>query len=308
MCVMTKQVCIVAVSGGLDSTVLLHMLMNGRIQGYSPESFTIRIAHVNHGIRPSSSNDEDFVRRLAEKYNLAFDVCRLELGPDCSEEQARTARYGFLDGLLKKNRTNILLLAHHKDDVFETAIINILRGTGRRGLTSLTSRASRVRPLLGLTKQDLRDYAITNQLEWCEDESNNDTKYLRNYVRIKIIPMLSEESKVKIETILQRLKTINTDLDELIATILQYKRTDKGVVRRRWFIQLEHSLACEFMYAITRQLRIENIDRPMVERLVVALKAARVGKCIVINDRVHAIITKRNMRFVEKNTGKTLNV
>lgn len=141
------------------------------------------VAHFDHGIRPDSREDTKLVANLAQKYGLEFATRREELGPNASEELARERRYGFLRELADKHGAQIIT-AHHQDDLVESIAINLIRGTAWRGLAVLNSPGV-VRPLLGMTKAEILDYAKDNSLDWHEDSTNSDTKYLRNSLRKK---------------------------------------------------------------------------------------------------------------------------
>src|SRR5688572_27728765 len=123
---------IVAVSGGVDSMVLLHLLSQH-------SQSELIVAHFDHGIRPDSAEDRKLVEKTAKKYGLEFVYREGELGPGASEAEAREARYGFLQIIKVKHNAKAIVTAHHQDDMLETAIINMLRGTGRKGLSSLVS-------------------------------------------------------------------------------------------------------------------------------------------------------------------------
>ncbi len=161
---------------------LLHMLVNGRLEGQAPP-VSLLVAHFDHGIRSDSHEDAKFVADLAQKYGLEFASKREELGPNASEELARERRYEFLRELANKHEAQIIT-AHHQDDLVESIAINLIRGTAWRGLAVLSSPGI-VRPLLGMTKAEILDYARDNNLDWHEDSTNFDTKYLRNSLRQK---------------------------------------------------------------------------------------------------------------------------
>ena len=164
---------VVAVSGGVDSVVLLDILSK------QPDLELI-VAHFDHGVRFDSGIDAIFVAGLAKKYGLKFELKREELGPDVSEDVARTRRYDFLRSVAKKHNAQ-LVTAHHADDVIETIAINLLRGTGWRGLAVLDSDV--VRLLTGVKKSEIIDYANDHKLMWHDDSTNFENKYLRNRVR-----------------------------------------------------------------------------------------------------------------------------
>jgi len=301
---------IVAVSGGVDSSVLLHQLVSHdqSVAKEIPTDSVFIVAHVNHGIRGvSASADQEFVRALASTYGLDFETCELHLGGDASEEQARRERYTFLDSLVKKYSANGIILAHHSDDILETAVINFIRGTGRRGLSSLSSTKQRTRPLLHMTKNEIIAYATKHNLTWVEDETNENHKYLRNRVRSKL-NTLSTDQKQEFATHLQKIRHTNTVLDIEIAKLLQFKLKDKFIMSRSWFVKLPHDLACEIMHAVLGKIGTRELDRQLVEKLVIALKVAKPGTKVDVDKNVVALLTKRSMRFTSRETQKTHNV
>lgn len=188
---------IVAVSGGVDSVVLLDFLVSGR---WHAEDGTKRkdefvVAHVDHGIREDSGEDESLVRSLAERYDLPFETTKLQLGPTTSEDTARRARYAWLNEMKLRHQASAIITAHHQDDVIETMIINLLRGTGWRGLCSLRETAKVKRPLLAMPRSVILQYAINNHLAWREDSTNDDLRYLRNYVRCRYVQRMAAEQR-----------------------------------------------------------------------------------------------------------------
>jgi tRNA(Ile)-lysidine synthetase-like protein len=172
---------VVAVSGGVDSMVLLHLLR------HLPEVRVV-VAHFDHGIREDSPEDLRLVAATARSYGLPFVSARGALGPRAGEAQARDARYAFLRRVQAAQGAAAIITAHHQDDVIETAIINSVRGTGSHGLSALRTREAIVRPLLAFPKQTLLEYAKAKKLLWREDSTNQDLRYKRNYVRRVVLP------------------------------------------------------------------------------------------------------------------------
>lgn len=222
---------VLAVSGGVDSIVLLDALVNHRIDELVSEGLTIDlsgqfvVAHFDHGIRSDSIEDRVAVEKLAKSYNIPFETKRVELSADVSEDEARTVRYNFLRQVCKKHNAQ-LATAHHQDDLIETMIINLIRGTGWRGLVSLSSNSDILRPFLHTPKNDLLLYAKKYNLQWREDSTNSDTKYLRNYVRLNLIPAMLKKDPRCVERLLdinketERLKKdIATELQNLMSSI-----------------------------------------------------------------------------------------
>jgi tRNA(Ile)-lysidine synthase len=161
---------VIAVSGGVDSMALLDLLVES-----ITEKQKLVVAHVDHGMRPDSAEDRKLVEKTAKALNLDFEYLEARLGPNASEETAREVRYKFLYHIKDKYKAEAIITAHHEDDLIETAIINLIRGTSRKGMSSLSSREGIIRPLLTYPKAELIKYAKSSKLVWREDSTNSDT-------------------------------------------------------------------------------------------------------------------------------------
>lgn len=191
---------LVAVSGGVDSVALLHLLVELK----QIKKFTLAVAHLNHQIRSGTAQrDADFVEALAAKYQLPFhlgikNIPQLAEQSGLSLEDAgRKARYEFFLSEAKAHHYNILALAHHLDDQTETILFRLLRGAAAKGLSGITAERTEqniriVRPLLSTTKQEIIEYAAVHSLDFCEDETNQDNVYARNKLRNEVLPLLKE--------------------------------------------------------------------------------------------------------------------
>ena len=272
---------VVAVSGGVDSVVLLHILKQ-RLQGQAGHRLVV--AHFDHGIREDSAEDRHLAERLAKTYGLSFVYDEGRLGPNASEVAAREARYKFLRQVKAATNSAFIATAHHEDDVFETAVINLLRGTGRKGLTSLRSRDDLYRPLLSTPKAHIITYAQRNDLEWREDSTNASDDYLRNYVRHTIMPKFDTLARDRLRQLLAVTHEANEEIDSLLAEQLHLQPAG-DILDRQWFIMLPHAVAREIIAAWLRQLGVTNFDRRALERITVAAKTYLPGKQIDINAR-----------------------
>jgi tRNA(Ile)-lysidine synthetase-like protein len=285
---------IMAVSGGVDSVVLLDLLLNSKHQDLDTEFI---VAHFDHGIREDSKADADFVKNLATKHKLVFELGQGNLGADASEALAREKRYEFLKSVQSKHKATAIITAHHQDDLIETSIINLLRGTGRRGLTSLKSDSQITRPLLKFSKIELIKYAKDHKLNWHEDITNTDLKYLRNYVRTKVVAKMTSQQRDKWLVILAKLEVINGKIDYEIQKILGLGlHKNQLVLNRKWFIMLPHDVSKEIILAILSKSKVAEIDRKTVERLAVQIKTLQGGK-IAQAAGVDIYLTKRSARF-----------
>lgn len=158
------------------------------------------VAHCNFQLRGKESDeDEALVEREAKRlgvefYNKRFDTTgEMERTGESMEMAARRLRYQWFRELCDEHGYTAIAIAHHSNDSIETFFINMLRGTGLRGLTGITTQVGRlVRPMMFATRKDIHDYAVAHRIPFREDSSNRSTKYLRNKVRIGLVPMLKE--------------------------------------------------------------------------------------------------------------------
>ena len=177
---------LVAVSGGLDSVVLLHLC---RFTPGLPFG-AVEAAHFDHRMRPDSARAADWVRGLCRAWEtpLALDVAER---PPRGEAAARALRYAFLDDAAERTKADHILTAHHADDQAETVLLRLMRGTGLRGLAGIRETRGRVaRPLLPFRRAELAAYAAETGLRWREDPTNLEPRFARNRVRHEVLPAL----------------------------------------------------------------------------------------------------------------------
>lgn len=273
---------VVAVSGGVDSMVLLDLLIeqgnSSQLTAHSSMSrWRFIVAHYDHGIRPDSQLDRELVQKTAERYRLPFVYDEGNLGPKASEATARKARYNFLQRVQASAGAQAIITAHHQDDLIETAILNLLRGTDRKGLSALKSTKQLIRPLLDVSKKELLAYAKTHKLKWREDPTNTDTRYLRNHIRANVVPKLTIKQRQSFINLLAKSRANNTRLDLEIANFLQSQGGSQALDRQA-FIDLPHAVAREVMAGWLRQHGIREFDKKSLERLVRAAKTYTPGK------------------------------
>ncbi|HTP12944.1 MAG TPA: tRNA lysidine(34) synthetase TilS, partial [Bacteroidota bacterium] len=190
---------VLAVSGGVDSTVMLDAFCE--IQ--ESWGLELSVAHINHQLRGDESDgDEAFVRDAARRYHLPVfckraDVVGLAHEKGISkQEAAREIRYAYFEEIRQQTCAGHIATAHHADDNAETVLLNILRGTGVRGMAGIpvTRDAGQiVRPMLFATREEILAYATERQLAYRNDSSNDSTIYTRNYLRHKVFPLLEQE-------------------------------------------------------------------------------------------------------------------
>ena len=267
---------LIAVSGGVDSVVLLDML--------AKKHENILVAHFDHGIREDSKEDAIFVRQLAVKYGVKFFTKREELGANASEEKARRARYKFLRELSEKQNATIVT-AHHLDDVVETIIINMVRGTGWRGLAVLNAEDI-YRPLINFEKQEIINYAKQNNLKWREDSTNSLNVYMRNIVRHKID--LNNEQKNELQILHQEQIRLAKEIKSEVTSLLKSIKNDNKI--SRYFI---NSIDQASAYEIIRELTKGELTPSQIDSVINAIKTQRNGTIFEASKNIKIHFTTR---------------
>lgn len=267
---------IVAVSGGVDSMVLLDMMTK------SVPSEQLIVAHFDHGIRADSADDAAFVAKVAQQYNLPFKVKREELGAGASEAYARERRYAFLFQLAEKYDAT-LVTAHHLDDLVETVAINVTRGTGWRGLASFSGKV--VRPLIASEKKALIAYAKKNNITWRDDSTNATDAYLRNRIRPKTSQMPTAK-KCELLALHVRQKELRRAIERETRQLIG----DGPLYKRHFFIQVPPTVALECLHTVTEG----KLTRPQLKRALHAIKVARPSTVFQAGNDVHFHFTTRH--------------
>lgn len=285
---------VVAVSGGVDSVALLDMIVHNYLPGF--ENAKIIVAHFDHGIRADSKKDELFVKTLTQKYGLRYESMRIALGAETSELHARQERYKFLRQICKKHNAQ-LVTAHHQDDLIETAIINLIRGTNWRGLTSLRSDNQTLRPLLGQSKQQLVAYAKEHQLSWHEDSTNTNQAYLRNYVRLTLLPVLLHKEpqfKTTLLHYIQAIQRLQPDIDHELNRIVSADSQQSRYSMIMWPAEVSQEV-------VYRQLvRLDPAWHPSKAHITQALHFIKTGaphKQMIISKRLRINLTSHAVQF-----------
>lgn len=230
-----------AVSGGLDSMCLLYLLAQ-----WAPTAHRHVLAgHFNHQLRPTAGHDEDFVRNWCETHNIPFisgtgDVRAFAKKEGLSlEEAARDLRYSFLRETAKKAGCPTILTAHHADDNAETMLLNLVRGTGLKGLCGIPDERNGIlRPLLQITRAELAAYAATHQIPHVEDETNLDSDAAaRNLLRLQVMPLLKQLNPRAVEHMSatsRQLRKIDQAMDEDILRYTSHVEVQNGRVTFPW--------------------------------------------------------------------------
>ena len=216
---------LLTVSGGVDSMVMLSL--------FTRCGYRVGVAHCNFQLRGAESDeDEVLVEDEAKKYGAAFYNRRFETKAEMErtgesmEMAARRLRYAWFDALSREHGYTAIAIAHHADDSIETFFINLLRGTGLRGLTGISTQVGKViRPLLFASRKEILEYAVQNRIPFREDSSNRSTKYLRNKIRLGLIPRIREINP-KFTDLMRRNIERLTDTQLFIEAAVAHMRED----------------------------------------------------------------------------------
>ena len=241
---------ILAVSGGVDSMALLIMYAHA----------DIIVAHIDHGTRKSSAEDADFVHKKCQELGVKFYETKLELGEGASEELARKKRYEFLKTIQEKEG-GTLCTAHHLDDVLESIAINLIRGTGWRGLTPFYDDEL-VRPFIisKMWKRDVLKFAGEQNICFRQDPTNYEANYLRNRVREKIAE-LDETARAKIIELFEKQNKLRGKIEKLVTELAKQTVVGKNFHKKEIFLTADEKVALEVLrktclmhgYSLTRK-------------------------------------------------------
>lgn len=185
---------LVGFSGGMDSTVLLHLLATLKTQYVLPE---LSAVYIHHGLQKAAEDWPIHCQQICDELAIPLTVVKVNVARQASiEEAARNARYQAFESLLTAG--DVIFTAQHQNDQAETLLFRLVRGAGVRGLASIPGhrtlgQGELVRPLLNMPYVELKRYAIDNQLQWIDDPTNNDTGFARNYIRHKVMPVLAAQ-------------------------------------------------------------------------------------------------------------------
>lgn len=287
---------LLTVSGGVDSVVLAYLMHR--------LNYKIGIAHCNFKLRETESDeDENFVKDFAQNNKIHFHSIEFNTKEYCKKNKistqigARTLRYDWFDQLAVEFKYEYILTAHHLNDVMETFFINLSRGTGIDGLTSIPPINNNiVRPLLIFSRKEIEHFAITNNIQWREDKSNAETKYLRNKIRHQIVPefyqlnpQFEENFKKTIAHIYSSKIFITQKIEALKQDVFQEK--DKQITTSKT------SILALSDYEIYELFKPYNFHSP--QEITKVLKA-QTGK--KIKSSTHTILSNRDTLIIYQNT------
>lgn len=275
---MLKKNKVLAISGGIDSMVMLDWFCHDK--NYINDE--IIVAHFDHGTRESAIEDANFVERRCRDYGVKFAKGSGNLGENVSEDDARKARYGFLRKLAGEYNADIYT-AHHLNDLRESIIINLLRGTGWRGLAVLNapdikrpfldkaSAPEKFRHLVPMTKKMVYIHAANNKIVFREDPTNSSDEYLRNRLRRQL-------NGTEVDNTFYELWKSQKEICNEVDLLLDQLTPESGSEwNRNWFKELDEPVALEILRTGLMKKNIK-VTRPQLSNLLSAIKTYAPGK------------------------------
>lgn len=254
---------IIGCSTGPDSMALVDMLLRIR------EKYSLKLicAHVNHNVRSESKLEEEYIRKYCLDHQLVFETMKIEkYGDDNFENEARNIRYHFFEELVFKYHAQYLMTAHHGDDLIETILMRIVRGSNLSGYAGFKKKVDMgsyylVRPFISLTKEDLIKYDEDHHIQYFNDRSNSNLNYTRNRYRKKILPFLKEEEAnvhekfLKLSEILQETSLfVNKERDKELRRVLK-----NGKVDIEKFLEIDSFLQKEILYYLMQEFYQDDL-------------------------------------------------
>ncbi len=311
---------VVGVSGGPDSMCLLNSLITIKEELKSKNNITynIFVAHVNHMIREESEKEKNYVENFCKKYDIPFyyhkaDVSKIAKDNKISEETCgRNIRYEFFNNVLNLVGANKIAVAHNLDDNVETILLNILRGSGLKGIGGMRYRHENIiRPMLDIEKKDIILYCEYNDIQPCLDSTNFQDLYKRNKIRLNLIPMLKNEYNPNLMQNILRMSKIAQAEEDFIQKYT--KKTVEKIIISEYNNCIEfttkdllneheaiiHRVIREIICKLQKNLDgIENIHVLDIEKLI---KNNIKGKKYIIGNKFTVVIKSKFIANIYKN-------
>lgn len=256
-----------ALSGGIDSMVLYHLLTREYKHTYK----TLTVLHVNHNVRTASKEEAEYIEKMTREDGIRSEIAVLNFTEGFSQGEGRIKRYEFFDAVMKELNIQHLLMGHHKDDQYETVLQQLLTGRhlyGNLGIPDIKDKGAYtiVRPFREVTKEQIQSYQTFNKVIYFEDASNAADDYTRNYVRHHIIPEIKQAASLDIEQLSYVREDINELSDFAYDYAEQFVSSYSGRLSRSKY--LEHSSIIR-RYILTVLLNSVSVrlGRPALETL-----------------------------------------
>lgn len=301
---------LVAVSGGPDSICLLNILYNLKER----LKIELYVAHVNHLIRKEAKSDAEFVKEFCDSKNIEFFYKECDVKEKAqtekisTEEAGRNARYDFFEEIANKYSINKIAIGHNKNDLAETLIMNILRGTGTQGLKAILNKNGKyIRPLLDVDREKIEEYCEKNNLKPRIDLTNFENNYTRNKIRNIVIPYVKKEFNPNIVETLTRLSQIateeqdfiNLEVEKAYKKILLSEESENIKISGKKFVEIHTAIQKRtILYIINRLFgNTKQIEKKHIEDIIKLINKNIGNKYLTPNKNLKVSIKKGIVEF-----------
>lgn len=300
----SKDSVVVGVSGGPDSMALLYVMNKLKKE----LDLVLVCAHVNHNVREESEKERIFLQSICEKEGIIFEYMKIEgYGDDNFHNEARTIRYNFFDKIIKHYNAGFLMTAHHGDDLMETILMRIVRGSTLKGYSGFSRIVDKgnykiIRPFVTLTKEDILKYDKDNKIKFVTDKSNQKDVYTRNRYRKYVLPFLkSEDPHVHLkflkfsETLLENNEYINNQMNCVKNKVLK-----QGVLDIEKFKELEKVIQIKIIYTLLETIYGDDliiINDAHVNLILNLINSSKANSSIHLPNNVICTKAYNNLTF-----------
>lgn len=261
---------LLAVSGGIDSISLLSLM----IEVQRPLQLNLAVAYVHHGLNKKTYRDDAWahIYSLCQGWNIPFYYNIPQIQKCQSEESLRKLRYNFLRKWQKKIKADDLVLAHTADDLLETRLIRLIRGTGAQGLLSMHFlKDSTLRPFIFFTKSEIKNYALSQHLSWIEDPSNKQTDFFRNWIRNTWLKQIEKRQKGAIRNLSRSLELVCEEIN-FHKNSLPFILTDNGLDKIK-FLKLSSTEQKKTLAQYMKLFHLKNYSQNHIQEVLKYLRS-----------------------------------
>lgn len=293
---------VVATSGGPDSMFLLHALKMVR----EAINFKIVVIHINHHLRSESDSEKEFVSEFCQKNNIIFEYREIKEYNDNVEADARRKRYQYFKEVVNKYQAKFLMTAHHGDDLMETILMRLVRGSSIKGYSGFKMETDvgnfkLIRPLITLTKDEIIKYMDLNNYEYVVDKSNFSRDYTRNRYRMDILPLLKKENKnvhLKFLKFSEKLGEVNSFLERYIKEILNNIKDSKGL-KIDELLKLDDFLLKKVLEYELSLIYIDNLYLVSDKHILNIIKVIKNNKSNLSINLPNNVLVKREYNYLK---------
>ena len=302
LAIRNRETIVIGVSGGPDSMALLDLMIKLK----SELDLVLVVAHVNHNVRKESLEEKEYVENFCKENGLHFESMKIDnIGDDNFENEARTIRYNFFDKVCTDYDAKYLMTAHHGDDLIETILMRIVRGSTLKGYSGFSKVVEKdnyylVRPLITVTKKELEEYCKNNKIKYYVDKTNFEDFHTRNRYRKYILPFLKSENDDVHEKFLKFSETLleyNNYIDREMNNVIN-KVLNDGVLDIFKFSELDHLLQTKIIYTILEKIYGDDlfiISDTHVKLIFELIKSDKAQAMVHLPNNVKVIKTYQNL-------------